>query len=104
MEKPKYLYGLMHFEDGHRSVLMWGGTKYWHGIYIDAITLHKRYVLFAEKDKFFKELANSNNNLKEIKRVARFMLKPSKCCGLKRIMSNATKKILKDCLKYENSL
>ena len=100
MNKPKYLYGLMHFEDGVRPVLMWRGTKYFHAIYIDAIILEKRYVLFSE-EKFFTELANSDTDLREIKRIARFMKGKSKCCGMRRSMTKAIKKIIEGVLDYE---
>ncbi len=101
MTEPKYLYGRMHFEDGHRPVLMWRGTKYWHAIYVDGIILVKRFVLFHEA-KFFTEWADSDTDLRRIKRIARFLISPSKCCGLRREMSKPIKKILKECLAYGN--
>ena len=101
MTDPKYLYGLMHFEDGVRPVLMWRANKYFHAIYIDGIFLVKRYVLFHE-EKFFKEHANSNTDLKEVKRIARFMKSKSKCCGMKREMTKAIKNIIKEVLAYES--
>jgi len=102
MSEPKYLFGVYYFEDGVRPVLMWRGVKYFHAIYIDSVTLLKRYVLFDEL-KYFKELGNSNENLKGIKRVARYMIGPNKCCGIRREMIKATRKILKDCIAYEDT-
>jgi hypothetical protein len=100
MDSPKYLYGRMHFEDGYRPVLMKRGTKYFHAFFVDSSSILRRYVLFKE-EKFFDEYANSVNNLKEIKRIARFMRGKSRISGMKREMTKATKAVFKEILEYK---
>ena len=99
----KYLYGLLHFEDGFRPVIMKRGTKQFFSYFIDGATIVRRYVLFKE-EKYFQEYANSDENLKEIKRVARVMLNRSKVSGLKREMTMATRKALNEVLEYQNEM
>lgn len=101
MTESKYLYGRMHFEDGYRPVIMWRGTKYWHAIYIDSMHLVKRFVLFTE-EKHFEQWCTSDTDLKRIKKIVKFMVSRSKFTGLKREMTQATKKILKECLAYSS--
>ena len=97
MNEPKFVFGVMHFEDGVRPVLMKRGTKYYTAVCIDSHMLYKRMVLFSE-GKYFKEKANSDDNLPKIKVVARFLIGRSKLTGMKREMPKAVRKILKEAL------
>ena len=100
MDEPKFVYGVMHFEDGVRPCLMQRGTKYYTAICVDSHALYKRMVLFTEI-KYFQERANSDTNLRKIKVVARFLLSRSVLTGMKREMPKAVRKIMKEALAYE---
>lgn len=100
MNKPKYVYGTHRFDDGVRPVLMKRGTKYYTAICVDSNWLFKRHIPFCD-ERYFKEIANSDDNLAKIKVVARFLKGRSKLTGLKREMTKAIKTILKEMLAYE---
>jgi len=97
--EPKYMYGRMAFEDGLRPVIMKRGTKLFHAFFVDSSAISRRYVLLKE-EKYFDEWANSNDNMKEVKRVARFMIHKSRISGIKREMTKATRKVFREILEY----
>ena len=88
--EAKYLYGRMHFEDGQRPAILERGPRHFYAYFIDGAMILRRYVLFRE-EKFFKEWTNSDVNMKEIKRVVRFMRNKSKITGLKREIPKQTR-------------
>lgn len=97
-EFSEFTIGLMKYDDGVHPILIWKGRKFFHSFYLDGIKIVRRYILFNEV-KYFTTYFNSDDNPKEVKKIARFYLTKSKLTGLKREMSKTTKSILNKALE-----
>jgi len=94
-----FLYGSMKFDFGTKPVIIKQGNKYCTAYGMDGIMIMAWRVTYPDKKKFFIEYASSVDNLKLVKKVARFMYNRSALTGLKRDMTRKTRIVFKEILR-----
>ena len=97
MNPKPYLAGSFYFDDGVRAVLIKQGTKYIHCLYLEGCELRKARLPNGDL-KYLTETANSNDNLKEIKRIAKILRGKNSLSGSRRHMTKAVKEIINEIL------
>ena len=97
----KVLFGTHHFEHGVKPCLMVLGKVFYTAICIESEGIKTYMVPVPDKARFFKELGNSEENLKGIKRIVRQM-QHSSVTGKKRDATKKAKKLFARILELED--